>query len=83
MEYKCKKCGSKNLFTEKIVDATGLYCRECGAFQKYLREDELHVFKHTQSVNSNLSSTKSSPKMPPLIGEISSGTFAFAQACLA
>lgn len=34
MDYKCKKCGSKNLFTEKIVDATGLYCRECGAFQK-------------------------------------------------
>ena len=66
MDYKCKKCGSKNLFTEKIVDATGLYCRECGAFQKYLREDELHVFKHTQSVNSNLSSTKSSPKMPPV-----------------
>lgn len=65
MDHKCKKCGSKNLFTEKIVDATGLYCRECGAFQKHLREDELHVFKHTQSVNSNLSSTKSSPKMPP------------------
>lgn len=62
MDYKCKKCGSKNLFTEKIVDATGLYCRECGIFRNIL--EKINVFKHAQSVNSNLSSTKSSPKMP-------------------
>lgn len=66
MDHKCNKCGSKNLFTEKIVNATGLYCRECGAFQKWLRKDELRAFKYTQSVGNKLPPTQSSPEMPPV-----------------
>lgn len=35
MDYKCKKCGSKNLFTEN-GNATGLYCQKCGTFRNDL-----------------------------------------------
>lgn len=30
MEFKCKKCGSKNYMIEKHGNNTGLYCSGCG-----------------------------------------------------
>ena len=35
MNYKCK-CGCTNMFIEKKGNNTGLYCSECGKFQKWL-----------------------------------------------
>ena len=44
----CSKCGSAALYTEKKGNNTGLYCEECGAFQKWLGKDEVRVFEHSQ-----------------------------------
>lgn len=46
-EKKCRKCGSLELFTKKNASATGLYCSDCGAFQKWLGKDELQAFEHS------------------------------------
>lgn len=64
MKYKCKKCGCENLFVKKSGKNTGLYCSECGAFQKWLGKDELRVFEYVESTESKLPLTKSNPQMP-------------------
>lgn len=64
MQYKCKKCGCENLFVKKSGKNAGLYCSECGTFQKYLGKDELRVFEHAESTESKLPLTKSNPQMP-------------------
>lgn len=45
MNYQCK-CGSMNMFTEKKGNNTGLYCSECGKFQKWMGKNELRAFEH-------------------------------------
>ena len=42
----CKKCGSVDLFTEVKGTNTGLYCSDCGAYQKWLSKDELRAFEN-------------------------------------
>lgn len=42
----CKKCGSVSLHTEVRGNNTGLYCDDCGAFQKWLGKDELRAFEY-------------------------------------
>lgn len=42
----CKKCGSIALHTEVKGNNTGLYCDDCGAFQKWLGKDELRAFEY-------------------------------------
>ena len=42
----CKKCGSIDLHTEVKGSNTGLYCNDCGAFQKWLGKDELRAFEY-------------------------------------
>lgn len=49
----CKKCGGISLHTEVKGNNTGLYCDDCGAFQKWLGKDELRAFKYAQSQNSS------------------------------
>ena len=43
----CKKCGSVALHTETKGNNTGLYCDDCGAFQKWLGKDELRAFEYS------------------------------------
>ncbi len=50
----CKKCGSVSLHTEVKGNNTGLYCDDCGAFQKWLGKDELRAFNYSQKENSNI-----------------------------
>lgn len=45
MKYQCK-CGCTDMFTEKKGNNTGLYCSECGRFQKWLGKNELRAFEH-------------------------------------
>lgn len=45
MKYQCK-CGCMDMFTEKKGNNTGLYCSECGKFQKWMGKNELRVFEH-------------------------------------
>lgn len=44
----CKKCGSISLHTAVKGNNTGLYCDDCGAFQKWLGKDELRAFEYSQ-----------------------------------
>jgi len=46
----CKKCGSVSLHTEVKGNNTGLYCDDCGTWQKWLSKDELRAFNHAQSI---------------------------------
>lgn len=43
----CKKCGSVSLHTEAKGNNTGLYCDDCGSWQKWLNKDELRAFLHS------------------------------------
>lgn len=45
MKYQCK-CGCTDMFTEKKGNNTGLYCSECGKFQKWMGKNELRAFEH-------------------------------------
>lgn len=40
------ECGSKEFFTEKHGNQTGLYCSACGKWQKWLKKDEIRLFNH-------------------------------------
>lgn len=41
----CKKCGSIDVYTEKKGTQTGLYCRDCGAWIKWLGKEEKRVIE--------------------------------------
>ena len=43
----CKKCGSIELHTEVKGNNTGLYCSNCGKWQRWLGKDELRAFEHS------------------------------------
>lgn len=43
----CKKCGSISLHTAVKGNNTGLYCDDCGAFQKWLGKDKLRAFVYS------------------------------------
>lgn len=58
-EKTCRKCGGSELFTKKNASATGLYCSDCGAFQKWLGKDELQAFEH--SMESRIPDEKMEP----------------------
>lgn len=39
----CRKCGSADLFVKEQSTQTGLYCGNCGAWQKWIGKEELRV----------------------------------------
>ena len=43
----CRKCGSTSLYTEVKGNNTGLYCDDCGAWQRWLGKDELRAFEYS------------------------------------
>ena len=45
MLLNCNKCNSKNLFVEIQGNRRGLYCGECGKWQKWITKEELQVAK--------------------------------------
>lgn len=48
-QYKCK-CGGTEFFTKESGSTTGLYCKKCGKWIKWLGKDELRLFEHEQSL---------------------------------
>lgn len=36
MKFRCEKCGSTMPSVKQVNSSTGLYCRDCGAWQKWL-----------------------------------------------
>lgn len=45
MKNKCNKCGSDKLFVEIQGKRRGLYCGECGKWQKWITKEELQIAK--------------------------------------
>lgn len=43
----CRKCGGTSLHTEVKGNNTGLYCDDCGAWQRWLGKDELRAFEYS------------------------------------
>lgn len=44
---KCRKCGSENMAVapnKKNPSATDLYCKDCGAWQKFATRDEIRLY---------------------------------------
>jgi len=39
-EFACRKCGSAMFFIKDNGTQIGLYCSDCGAWQKWLGKDE-------------------------------------------
>lgn len=50
MDMVCK-CGSKEFFTEKHGNQTGLYCSACGKWQKWLKKDEIVFLNEPYIIN--------------------------------
>lgn len=48
MDRKCK-CGCTSFFTEVHGNNTGLYCTNCGKWQKWLTKNEVRLFNHEKS----------------------------------
>lgn len=48
MDNMCK-CGCVHFFMETKGNQTGLYCSDCGKWQKWLTKDEIRLMKHQQS----------------------------------
>lgn len=45
MQEKCNKCGSEKLFIEIQGQRRGLFCAECGKWQKWITKQELQIAK--------------------------------------
>ena len=45
MVEKCNKCNSSNLFIEITGNRKGLYCGDCGMWQKWITKQELQIAK--------------------------------------
>lgn len=43
----CRKCGSTSLHIEIKGNNIGLYCDDCGAWQRWRGKDELRAFEHS------------------------------------
>ena len=41
--YNCKKCNESNLILQTKSHNTGLYCKACGAWQKWLNKEEVRT----------------------------------------
>lgn len=52
VKLSCTKCGSVSFFTEKRGTNTGLYCKRCGSWYKWLNKDETRLFAHNQKEES-------------------------------
>lgn len=45
MQKRCRKCNSNDLFVEIQGQRRGLYCRQCGKWQKWITKEELQIAK--------------------------------------
>lgn len=61
----CKKCGGTSLHTEVKGNNTGLYCDDCGAWQRWLGKDELRAFEYSQK--SQFPKTSCDIPMPEIV----------------
>lgn len=44
--FECKKCHSDDFYIKEQGTAKGLYCSDCGCWQKWLGKDEHNAYQH-------------------------------------
>jgi hypothetical protein len=49
--YVCPNCESINVFTDKRGTQTGLYCKDCGRWIKWLSLKEIRLLERAQDEN--------------------------------
>ena len=55
MDFIRKNCNAKNnTFIQKVGNQTGLYCKECGKWIKWLNKNEVQCFTHKETNDNNL-----------------------------
>ena len=67
-KYICK-CGCENMFTQSKGNNTGLYCSECGKWQRWLGKDELRAFEHSKKNQTHVQMRDSTPEENHAISE--------------
>lgn len=51
INFKCRKCHSNEFFIKEKGGQRGLYCADCGAWQKWLNKDEYNAYSNaTKSI---------------------------------
>ena len=60
MDFKCKKCGSKNYMIRKNCSQTGLYCSDCGKWHKWLNKDEVRIYSELNRTEKSKENTDGS-----------------------
>ena len=63
MDFKCKKCGSKNYMIEKHGNNTGLYCSDCGKWHKWLSKDDVRVYSELNRTEKSEENTDDSKRI--------------------
>jgi len=67
MEKGCRKCGSVDMTSQKQGTNTGLYCNDCGAWQKWLSKDEIRLIEFQ---NKTLLGTASNQQLKDKFNEL-------------
>ena len=49
--FECPKCKSRDIFTKKSGNNTGLYCGDCGAWIKWLNKNEVRIAQRQIEMN--------------------------------
>ncbi len=50
MQNRCNKCGSDKLFVKIQGQIIGLYCGECGEWQKWITQKEFQITKFKEII---------------------------------
>jgi hypothetical protein len=64
--FVCRKCGSIDLFIKENGPQVGLYCKDCGAWQKWIGKDErrlveMQLSEQSKPKKTNFDSITESP----------------------
>lgn len=47
--FSCKKCTCTKMFKDTKGAHVGLYCKQCGTWQKWLSKDEINLIEYEES----------------------------------
>ena len=69
----CGKCNSSQFYIEESRNNVGLYCKKCGAWQKWLNKDEVRLFNRNSNIHAIVSEERTIPMSDKVMEDIKSG----------
>ncbi|MBE5968334.1 MAG: hypothetical protein E7255_15505 [Lachnospiraceae bacterium] len=79
IKFECKKCHSNEFFIKENGNQNGLYCADCGAWQKWLGRDEYSAYTNMVKPITNLEKLSQINNMANLIYDTSVYDTAYCQ----